>query len=768
MGMSASQARLLSITGRLTNNEFQAQTITNSKLRLAEKSENASAEYMNALNSQELMYGVYSDNGEKIYTALTANTILSYGDLKNQYALVNSSGKILANSVDIKNYKSADTNMDAFLANYVGSTSNGSFYESLKDIYGENYGHYFTTFETRYNFYDKIINTNEGQNSFANFINKAVDNTNKGKLTLTDKSKDADGLYILNGSYDDWAASFNSCDTYTGMSFPISGDFGAWYMEISSFPKIDYPEKPIKPTQDQFKKQINSVSGIWDKFINAVNQGGCWDEANVAPQSGFHIEHILTHLLNPGETYKTSDGVEFTMKNDNDGHTSVGGQSDSNWKPEQEAAAKELREIISNNNKLENLQQLIIDTYYKSVVAYGNQSDLGITTPATEITFNKNVSDIAADNARVASAQSAYEGAAAILDVLKTTENGKNTAYEQAQQAYQQALEDYNAKVIIYNASIGTSLEASAQADMVNAETAKNNVETAQYNALTAYETARIERETYESGTYSTAQADYNAALAEQTKTEITVLRTDTASINARMMEATQNLLYEIKNSVVFEWVDDVDAFNSAMTFFYNQVADYNRTLEELENSLNKKLPGWSEKVEEKLSKYKQALDDLKENEMTKLDENDPKYQWYKNLWFRMGAGKSHNYTEIELNLLNNSEWLQFCFEHGVLTLEQAQFAEKGSDVYPEMGTFNWISKPYTNAADFISRQADVKIAVAEAKYKKTITEIENKDKKFDQDLKKLDTEHSALQTEYDSLKEVISKNTERSFKAFS
>ena len=62
----------------------------------------------------------------------------------------------------------------------------------------------------------------------------------------------------------------------------------------------------------------------------------------------------------------------------------------------------------------------------------------------------------------------------------------------------------------------------------------------------------------------------------------------------------------------------------------------------------------------------------------------------------------------------------------------------------------------------------EVKIAIAEVKYKNAIREIENKDKKFDQDLKKLDTEHTALQTEYDSIKEVISKNVDRSFKAFS
>ena len=48
------------------------------------------------------------------------------------------------------------------------------------------------------------------------------------------------------------------------------------------------------------------------------------------------------------------------------------------------------------------------------------------------------------------------------------------------------------------------------------------------------------------------------------------------------------------------------------------------------------------------------------------------------------------------------------------------------------------------------------------------MTEIENKDKKYDQDLKKLDAEHTALQTEYESVKNVIDKNVERSFKAFS
>ena len=62
MGMSASQARLLSITARLTNNEFRAQTITNSKLRLASESEEASRDYMDVLRSKQLMFMNYDEN----------------------------------------------------------------------------------------------------------------------------------------------------------------------------------------------------------------------------------------------------------------------------------------------------------------------------------------------------------------------------------------------------------------------------------------------------------------------------------------------------------------------------------------------------------------------------------------------------------------------------------------------------------------------------------------------------------------------------------
>ena len=84
MGMSAAQARLLSITARLTDNEMRSQLITNSKLRLADKSSEASSEYMKALNSSELTYVSYDSTGAKTTQSLTPSVLMNYSELKTK------------------------------------------------------------------------------------------------------------------------------------------------------------------------------------------------------------------------------------------------------------------------------------------------------------------------------------------------------------------------------------------------------------------------------------------------------------------------------------------------------------------------------------------------------------------------------------------------------------------------------------------------------------------------------------------------------------
>ena len=128
----------------------------------------------------------------------------------------------------------------------------------------------------------------------------------------------------------------------------------------------------------------------------------------------------------------------------------------------------------------------------------------------------------------------------------------------------------------------------------------------------------------------------------------------------------------------------------------------------------------------------------------------DSKAQWLTNLFNRMQNG----YKVLENGLAKSSEWLEYAFESGLVTMEQVDMSQ------------NWKSLDY-KACSNIFEQTDNSTAVAkaEAKYNRAMNDIKQKDSMFDLQLKNIDTEHNALQTEYDVIKGVISKNIERTMK---
>ena len=89
MGLSASQARLLSITSRLSDNELRSQTITTAKMSLSSRTQEASAAYMDALSSTNLLFTTYDGEGNKVTEKLTGTSLSQYGPLKNQYGIIN-------------------------------------------------------------------------------------------------------------------------------------------------------------------------------------------------------------------------------------------------------------------------------------------------------------------------------------------------------------------------------------------------------------------------------------------------------------------------------------------------------------------------------------------------------------------------------------------------------------------------------------------------------------------------------------------------------
>ena len=118
MGMAASQARLLTITARLADNELRSQTINNAKMRLATESAQASDDYVTALNNARLMFKNMDLTGTSQSQLLTFNSLSSYSPYNTQYGLVNSAGLLLVNESEAKIFEKSGNNLEKFLENH--------------------------------------------------------------------------------------------------------------------------------------------------------------------------------------------------------------------------------------------------------------------------------------------------------------------------------------------------------------------------------------------------------------------------------------------------------------------------------------------------------------------------------------------------------------------------------------------------------------------------------------------------------------------------
>ena len=150
MGMAASQARLLTITSRLHDVEFQAQSIQNAKTQLATQSDQVYQEYIDALNSETL---TLKDNNNNLVVA-NFNVICGPNAVEtaNQYAILNEKGQVIVDddfAADYNEYKEngGDLNDPYAFAMYILGGSlmgnvGGDFEDELanaKDAVAEDY-----------------------------------------------------------------------------------------------------------------------------------------------------------------------------------------------------------------------------------------------------------------------------------------------------------------------------------------------------------------------------------------------------------------------------------------------------------------------------------------------------------------------------------------------------------------------------------------------------------------------------------------------------
>lgn len=124
MGMAASQGRLLFMTARISNNEFEQQCVANSKQRLADDSQQANDRYLEAL--QTTQYQILSGyNGDSPnYEPVTYNQLTSINSVatNKQYIVSDNKGQILVTDKIAKAFGNAHNDFNTFLRNLGGLT----------------------------------------------------------------------------------------------------------------------------------------------------------------------------------------------------------------------------------------------------------------------------------------------------------------------------------------------------------------------------------------------------------------------------------------------------------------------------------------------------------------------------------------------------------------------------------------------------------------------------------------------------------------------
>ena len=155
------------------------------------------------------------------------------------------------------------------------------------------------------------------------------------------------------------------------------------------------------------------------------------------------------------------------------------------------------------------------------------------------------------------------------------------------------------------------------------------------------------------------------------------------------------------------------------------------------------------------------------------------KARWYTNLWYRINGDStdksaSPNYTELDNKLLTSTSWIKDALAHGEISIEMGTYTQTenltvdpSKPTIKELKGISWKTKMFSSCPDITRSDNDKAIETAEAEYQKAMAEINFKDEKYQRKLTTLDSEHNALQTEYESVKSALTKNIERSFKAF-
>ena len=163
---------------------------------------------------------------------------------------------------------------------------------------------------------------------------------------------------------------------------------------------------------------------------------------------------------------------------------------------------------------------------------------------------------------------------------------------------------------------------------------------------------------------------------------------------------------------------------------------------------------------------------DLSEDEMIRQMREDGNYDYWKAIYYQISGYEDDDgnitsgrgFCPISKENAVDRGWLEKAINSGdvriyKMTMDSSFFNKDKINIFAESSVATDTSLQEVSNTELIQK--------ATVEYEKAIEDLDVKDTKFDLQLAKIDQEHNALKVEYDSVKQIVSKNIDRSFKSF-
>lgn len=727
MGMAASQARLLSITSRMSDNELRSQLINNAKMRLTTDSSKASEKYLAALNEAQMMFSNYDTAGNSQYQQLTFSNLTSYSAYNNQYGLVNKSGQLLISENDASKYTEAldkakaDPDVDV---NDPDSVNSKALEEFLKSYGLEKTTTYF-------------------DNSEITSIDPNIKKIYEGDMEF-EYGVDANGM--------------PKADRISGIHYGYdeslkTKDYGIYKSLLDDYSSAKQNWKAVsKQAEQAYVKNLPSTGGDYEKvYQNAIEWSNSLEpqydkNGNITGYKEGNEVHDVGTEVDKAKLFLSY--MEQFYKNKNIG---------SKWL-DKDGVNKPFHDTMEWYFSLESLMNSGNPTYSKPTQAYVRDGYTPTLTAVYKKDANNNdTNEIDYYVYTISTAdQVNYPTSDTVYPDQKWTDADGNEITVPVKEIKEQKISEEE-----FVQSI---------ADM--------------YRFFQSEVLSQLNPEDPTFRDMYKQQAGKNKTGKEKTDAEIQAEKKyNNAFTNYKNASKNLSLFIfgkDVGNSTQYDKLDDMEWIlygdwknkNDPSEGRTNQPVGPTTAIDTSEGGitydLTFKIPN---SLEDKDLPYRanfQVVKDIYLSEKmiekygapkyTWIDKNNPdenaekKAAWYTNLFNRINEG---GYQALETGLAHSAEWIKFALESGLVSMEQVDVKKQ------------WISTMYSNCSNITESQVDVDITVAEAEYNKTMNEIEAKDKRYDIELKNIDTEHQSLQTEYETIKSVIDKNVERNFKMF-